>query len=166
MITNADCLPAIVLKRKAVVYACQSTQAQAQVQGNLESQRRQYDLVNEARHRGFYGIEVIEDNRAHSARSRVVRRIFTRFVSWLYAREVGTVLCMKDSRFACNWRDGHQSDVPGIATQRAIDMHRYHPRSKVSRGRCVRMLLCHAQLHYRSKTPPPSQQWQPRRRSN
>ena len=39
--SNADLLPAAVLKRKAVVYVRQSTQAQAQM--NLESQRRQYD---------------------------------------------------------------------------------------------------------------------------
>ena len=45
--TGADLLPATVLKRKAVVYVRQSTQTQ--VQTNLESQRRQYDLVDEAR---------------------------------------------------------------------------------------------------------------------
>ena len=42
--TSADLLPAAVLKRKAVVYVRQSTQAQ--VQTNLESQRRQYELVS------------------------------------------------------------------------------------------------------------------------
>jgi DNA invertase Pin-like site-specific DNA recombinase len=36
--TSADLLPATVLKRKAVVYVRQSTQAQ--VQSNLESQER------------------------------------------------------------------------------------------------------------------------------
>lgn len=45
--TNTDLLPATVLRRKAVVYVRQSTQTQ--VQTNLESQRRQYDLVEEAR---------------------------------------------------------------------------------------------------------------------
>ena len=45
--TNADLLPAAVLKRKAVVYVRQSTPTQ--VQTNLESQRRQYELVDEAR---------------------------------------------------------------------------------------------------------------------
>jgi hypothetical protein len=39
---DAD-LPAAVLKRKAVVYVRQSTQAQ--VQSNLEGRRRQYELV-------------------------------------------------------------------------------------------------------------------------
>jgi hypothetical protein len=45
--TSADLLPAAVLKRKAVVYVRQSTQAQ--VQTNLESQRRQYELVATSR---------------------------------------------------------------------------------------------------------------------
>lgn len=48
---NSELLPAAVLRRKAVVYVRQSTQTQ--VQTNLESQRRQYDLVEEARRRGF-----------------------------------------------------------------------------------------------------------------
>ena len=48
--TGADLLPATVMKRKAVVYVRRSTQTQ--VQTNLESQRRQYDLVDEARNRG------------------------------------------------------------------------------------------------------------------
>jgi hypothetical protein len=47
--TNADPLPPTVLSRKAVVYVLQSTQTQVQV--HLESQRRQYDLVDEARRR-------------------------------------------------------------------------------------------------------------------
>ena len=48
--SSADLLPAAVLKRKAVVYVRQSTQAQ--VQTNLESRRRQYELVDVARQRG------------------------------------------------------------------------------------------------------------------
>ena len=47
--TSAELLPAAVLNRKAVIYIRQSTQAQ--VQTNLESQRRQYDLVDVARQR-------------------------------------------------------------------------------------------------------------------
>ncbi len=48
---SAEALPVAVLKRKAVVYVRQSTQAQ--VQTNLESQRRQYELVDVARRWGF-----------------------------------------------------------------------------------------------------------------
>jgi hypothetical protein len=51
--TSADLLPATVLKRKAVVYVRRSTQTQ--VQNNLESQRRQYELVGVARSRGVPG---------------------------------------------------------------------------------------------------------------
>ena len=41
--TSTELLPAAVLTRKAVVDIRQSTEAQ--VQSNLESQRRQYELV-------------------------------------------------------------------------------------------------------------------------
>jgi hypothetical protein len=47
--TTAEILPAAVLERKAVVYVRQSTPAQVEV--NLESQRRQYELVEVARAR-------------------------------------------------------------------------------------------------------------------
>lgn len=43
---DGEILPPELLKRKAVVYIRQSTQLQVQV--NLESQRRQYELVDEA----------------------------------------------------------------------------------------------------------------------
>ncbi len=48
--TSVDLLPADLLRRKAVVYVRQSTQFQ--VMTNLESQRRQYDLVEVARQHG------------------------------------------------------------------------------------------------------------------
>jgi hypothetical protein len=67
--TSADPLPAIVLKRKAVVYIRQSTQAQ--VQTNLESQRRQYELVDVARRRGFRDVEVIDDDLGRSDARKV-----------------------------------------------------------------------------------------------
>src|SRR3977135_1332528 len=63
--TGVDLLPAAVLKRKAVGYVRQSTQAQ--VQNNLESQRRQYELVDVARRRGFRDVEVIDDDLGPSA---------------------------------------------------------------------------------------------------
>ena len=47
--TGAEVIPEVVLKRKAVVYVRQSTQSQ--VMTNLESKRRQYDLVDVARQR-------------------------------------------------------------------------------------------------------------------
>ncbi|EJZ16352.1 insertion sequence ATP-binding protein, partial [Rhizobium sp. Pop5] len=49
--TSTDLIPTALLARKAVVYVRQSTQSQ--VITNLESQRRQYNLVDIARHHGF-----------------------------------------------------------------------------------------------------------------
>ncbi|MFL5267639.1 MAG: recombinase family protein, partial [Stellaceae bacterium] len=94
--TSAELLPAAVLKRKAVVYIRQSTQAQ--VETNLESQRRQYELVDVARQRGFHDIEVIDDDLGRSASGMVARPGFERLVAGLCAGEVGAVLCLEASR--------------------------------------------------------------------
>ena len=77
--TSSDALPEAVLKRKAVVYVRQSTQAQVQI--NLESQRRQYELVEVARRRGFRDIEVIDDDLGRSASGMVARPGFERLVA-------------------------------------------------------------------------------------
>lgn len=100
MMTNADLLPPSVLKRKAVVYVRQSTQAQ--VQTNLESKRRQYELVDAARCRGFRQVEVIDDDLGRSAGGTMARPGFERLVAWLCAGEVGAVLCLDASRLARN----------------------------------------------------------------
>lgn len=100
--TSIDLLPAAVLRRKAVVYVRQSTQAQ--VQNNLESQRRRYDLVEEARHRGFVQVEVIDDDLGRSASGMVARPGFDRLVAGPYGGEVGAVLCFDASRLARNIR--------------------------------------------------------------
>jgi len=119
--TNADQLPATVLKRKAVVYVRQSTQAQ--VDTNLESQRRQYDLVNEARRRGFQNVEVIDDDLGRSASGMVERPGFERLVAWLCAGEVGAVLCFDASRLARNGRDWHHLlELCGLVEARVIDL--------------------------------------------
>src|SRR5262249_57120821 len=108
--TSADPLPAAVLNRKAVVYIRQSTQAQ--VQTNLESRRRQYELVEVARQRGFRDIEVIDDDLGRSASGTVARPGFDRLVAWLCAGEVGAVLCFDASRLARNGRDWHHPLEP------------------------------------------------------
>ncbi len=101
--TNTDHLPAPLLQRKAVVYVRQSTQAQVQM--NLESQRRQYELVGEAKRRGFRSIEVIDDDLGRSASGTMARPGFERLVALLCAGEVGAVLCLDASRLARNGRD-------------------------------------------------------------
>ena len=119
--TSAELLPAVVLKRKAVVYIRQSTQAQ--VQTNLESQRRQYELVDVARQRGFHDIEVIDDDLGRSASGMVARPGFERLVAWLCAGEVGAVLCFDASRLARNGRDWHHLlELCGLVEARVIDL--------------------------------------------
>ena len=119
--TNFEQLPATVLARKAVVYVRQSTQTQ--VQTNLESQRRQYDLVSEARRYGFEHIEVIDDDLGRSASGTVARPGFDRLVAWLCAGEVGAVVCFDASRLARNGRDWHHLlELCGLVEARVIDL--------------------------------------------
>ena len=119
--TNADLLPASVLKRKAVVYVRQSSPAQ--VHSNLESKRRQYELVDVARRRGFHEVEVIDDDLGRSAGGTMVRPGFERLVASLCAGEVGAVLCLDASRLARNGRDWHHLlELCGLVEARVIDL--------------------------------------------
>lgn len=119
--TSTDLLPAAVLRRKAVVYVRQSTQTQ--VQTNLESQRRQYGLVEEARRLGFAQVEVIDDDLGRSASGTVARPGFDRLVAWLCAGEVGAVLCFDASRLARSGRDWHHLlELCGLVEARVIDL--------------------------------------------
>jgi len=119
--TGTDLLPAAVLQRKAVVYIRQSTQAQ--VQANAESTRRQYELVDVARRRGFREVEVIDDDLGRSASGTMARPGFERLVAWLCAGEVGAVLCFDASRLARNGRDWHHLlELCGLVEARVIDM--------------------------------------------
>src|SRR5437667_6264152 len=98
MMTSADLLPAAVLKRKAVVYVRQSTQAQ--VQTNLESQRRQYELVDVARQRGFHEMEVMVDDLGRPASGRGPRPASEGWVPCLCAGGVGAGWCFEPSGLA------------------------------------------------------------------
>jgi hypothetical protein len=95
MTTHEALLPATVLGRRAVVYVRQSTPQQ--VQSNLESQRRQYELVDVARRRGFTDVEIIDDDLGRSASGAVDRPGFDRLVAALCAevrvfrKSVGTL---------------------------------------------------------------------------
>src|SRR5260370_8441348 len=103
MTTHDPLLPAAVLQRKAVVYVRQSTPQQ--VQSNLESQRRQYELVEVARRRGFTDIEVIGEDLGRTASGAVERPGFDRLVAALCAGQVGAGLCLDASRLAPNGRE-------------------------------------------------------------
>ena len=121
MTTHDALLPATVLQRKAVVYVRQSTPQQ--VQANLESQRRQYELVDVARRRGFTNVEVIDDDLGRTASGAVERPGFDRLVAALCAGQVGAVLCLDASRLARNGRDWHHLlELCGLVEARVIDL--------------------------------------------
>ena len=110
-----------MLQRKAVVYVRQSTPQQ--VQANLESQRRQYELVDVARSRGFTNVEVIDDDLGRTASGAVDRPGFNRLVAALCAGEVGAVLCLDASRLSRNGRDWHHLlELCGLVEARVIDL--------------------------------------------
>lgn len=90
------------LARRACVYIRQSTPDQ--VQHNLESQRRQYALVNRARTLGWQDIDVIDDDLGISG-SGTRRPGFERLLRALCDGQVGAVFSIEASRLARNGRD-------------------------------------------------------------
>lgn len=118
--TSGEMIPAVILKKKAVVYVRQSSQSQ--VMTNLESKRRQYDLVDVARQQGFVDVEIIDDDLGRSASGSVARPGFDRLVAWLCAGKVGAVVCLDASRLARNGRDWHHLlELCGLVEARVID---------------------------------------------
>src|SRR5215472_3204802 len=112
MTTHDALLPAVVLQRKAVVYVRQSTQQQVQL--NLESQRRQYELVEVARRRGFTNIEVIDDDLGRTASGTVERPGFDRLVAALWPDRLARC-------FVSMPRDSRAMDVTGIICSSCAD---------------------------------------------
>jgi excisionase family DNA binding protein len=99
----------------------QSTQAQ--VEANAEGRRRQYELVDVARRRGFRTVEVIDDDLGRSASGMVARPGFEKLIAALCAGEIGAVLCFDASRLARNGRDWHHLlELCGLVEARVIDL--------------------------------------------
>src|SRR3984885_390178 len=92
------------LSRRACVYIRQSTPGQ--VQHNLESQRRQYALVDRARALGWQDIDVIDNDLGISG-SGTHRPGFERLLRALCDGQVGAVFSIEASRLARNGRDWH-----------------------------------------------------------
>jgi DNA invertase Pin-like site-specific DNA recombinase len=92
------------LSRRACVYIRQSTIDQ--VHNNLESQRRQYALVDRARQLGWEHVDVIDDDQGRSG-SGTKRPGFERLLGSLCDGKVGAVLSIEASRLARNGRDWH-----------------------------------------------------------
>jgi len=113
-------LPPALLQRQAIVYVRQSTQTQVMV--NLESQRRQYDLVETARGYGFASVDIIDDDLGVSASGCAERPGFERLVALLCSGSVGAIFCLEVSRLARNGRDWHHVlELCGLVEARVID---------------------------------------------
>jgi DNA invertase Pin-like site-specific DNA recombinase len=108
------------LSRAAVVYVRQSTMAQ--VIGNLESQRRQYDLAKAAEAADFASVTVIDDDLGRSGSGMMQRPGFERLVAMVCSGEVGAVYCIEASRLARNGRDWHHLiDLCALAGTLVVD---------------------------------------------
>jgi len=92
------------LARGAYVYVRQSTVDQ--VHSNLESQRRQYGLVDRARQIGWTEVVVIDDDLGRSG-GGTARPGFEKLLAAICAGRVGAVLSIEASRLARNGRDWH-----------------------------------------------------------
>jgi Resolvase, N terminal domain len=92
------------LAREAIVYVRQSTMDQ--VINNVESKRRQYGLVERARHLGWAQVSVIDDDLGRSG-SGVSRPGFEKLLAAICEGRVGAVVSIEASRLARNGRDWH-----------------------------------------------------------
>src|SRR6202167_5805552 len=92
------------LAREAIVYVRQSTIDQ--VIHNVESRRRQYGLVERARHLGWANVSVIDDDLGRSG-SGVNRPGFEKLLAAICEGRVGAVVSIEASRLARNGRDWH-----------------------------------------------------------
>jgi len=118
-------LPPKVLSRGAVVYVRQSTGIQ--VKENLESQRRQYELVELARRYGFRDVIVIDEDLGRSASGAVDRPGFRNLVGRVCEGTVGAVFCLEASRLARNGRDWHHLlELCGLVGAFVIDSDGVH----------------------------------------
>ena len=92
------------LARAAFVYVRQSTTYQ--VVNNLESQRRQYSLVDRARQLGWNDVQVVDDDLGKSG-GGTARPGFERLLGAICEGRVGAVVSLEASRLARNGRDWH-----------------------------------------------------------
>src|SRR6266566_1632741 len=92
------------LARSAIVYVRQSTAYQ--VTNNLESQRRQYGLVDRGRQLGWGDVQVIDDDLGRSG-GGAARPGFEKLLAAICEGRVGAVLSIEASRLARNGRDWH-----------------------------------------------------------
>jgi len=116
------------LARCAIVYVRQSTAYQ--VTNNLESQRRQYGLVERGRQLGWSDVLVIDDDLGRSG-GGTARPGFEKLLAAICEGRVGAVLSIEASRLARNGRDWHTLlEFCGLVDTLIIDEDGiYDPRS-------------------------------------
>ena len=120
------------LARNAIVYIRQSSPHQ--VVNNLESQRRQYGLVERGRQLGWSDVQVIDDDLGRSA-DGIARPGFEKLLARICEGGVGAVLSIEASRLARNGRDWHTLlEFCGLVDCLIVDEDRiYNPRQRDDR---------------------------------
>jgi excisionase family DNA binding protein len=116
------------LARSAIVYVRQSSAYQ--VANNIESQRRQYGLVERGRQLGWTDVQVIDDDLGRSG-AGTTRPGFEKLLAAICEGRVGAVLSIEASRLARNGRDWHTLlEFCGVVDTLIIDEDGvYDPRS-------------------------------------
>jgi Resolvase, N terminal domain len=116
------------LARAAFVYVRQSTAYQ--VVNNLESQRRQYGLVERARHLGWDDVQLVDDDLGRSG-GGTARPGFEKLLAAICEGRVGAVVSLEASRLARNGRDWHTLlEFCGLVGTLIVDEEAiYDPRS-------------------------------------
>src|SRR6516165_4374934 len=94
------------LERTAYVYVRQSTMTQ--VQQNVESQRRQYALVERAQAHGWADVRVIDDDLGCSGSGHVERQGFETLMADVCQGQVGAIFAIEASRLARNGQEWHR----------------------------------------------------------
>jgi len=84
------------LDRAAYIYVRQSSLSQ--VEKNLESQRRQYALVDRARDLGWHDIRVVDEDLGRSGSGHVERQGFETLLADVCQGQVGGVFAVEASR--------------------------------------------------------------------
>src|ERR671936_185672 len=96
------------LKRQAVIYVRQSSPLQVEL--NLESQQRQYQLTQRAQSLGWPAAQclIIDEDLGLSGAQSHNRPGYQRLISMIALRQVGLVLGLEVSRLARNSLDCYQ----------------------------------------------------------
>ena len=125
-------IPPEHLARSAFIYIRQSTTYQ--VINNLESQRRQYGLVDRARQLGWADVQLVDDDLGRSG-GGTARPGFERLLTAICEGRCGAVMSTEASRLARNGRDWHTLlEFCGLVGTLIVDDEAiYDPRSSNDR---------------------------------